>query len=85
MSNLFTEVSVEQQAIIAGGFDLATYNTNFSGINSVQEGGASSGFAGSTSVGRQASLSVNSAALTTLATNAPLTLTVPLVGIVNRG
>jgi hypothetical protein len=84
MSNLFTAVSVEQQEIVAGGFDLAVYNTSFSGINSVQQGGANSGFGGSTAAGGQASVSVNTFALTTLATNAPQGFAVPPVVVANR-
>ncbi|MCE2696513.1 MAG: CTB family bacteriocin [Nostocales cyanobacterium LE14-WE4] len=81
MSNLFTAVSVEQQEIVAGGYDLAQFNTSFSGINSVQQGGSNSGFNGSTAVGTQGSISVDSFALTTLATNAPAGL-VPAVVVV---
>ena len=44
MSNLFTAISVEQQAIVSGGFDIANYSTLLNGISSLQTGGTSSSF-----------------------------------------
>ncbi|QSV62415.1 MAG: hypothetical protein HEQ26_06270 [Dolichospermum sp. DL01] len=76
MSNLFTAVSVEQQEIVTGGYDIASYDTAFSGTASEQVGGATAGFLGGTAVGGQKVLSVNSAARTILAANAPVGLTI---------
>jgi hypothetical protein len=71
MSNLFTEVSVEQQAIVSGGFDQSFNNTVFSGIRSAQQGASISGFGGSTAGGTQINERVNTAGLNVLAADAP--------------
>jgi hypothetical protein len=84
MSTLFTAVSVEQQETVAGGYDLAVYGTAFSGTATEQLGGASSGFLGSTAVGGQKALSVNTAAQTVLAANAPANLVVPATIVATR-
>ncbi|MFN7414752.1 MAG: CTB family bacteriocin [Dolichospermum sp.] len=61
MSNLFTAVSVEQQAIVAGGVDGTINNTVFSGQQLLQTGNSISGFNGSATGGGQTSLRVNTA------------------------
>jgi hypothetical protein len=71
MSTLFTAVSVEQQEIVAGGFDLSFNNTVFSGIRSAQQGASASGFAGSAAGGTQINERVNTAGLNILAADAP--------------
>ena len=73
MSTLFTAVSVEQQEIVAGGFDLAAYITSYKATVSGQEGFASSGVLGSYAWGKQNSLVVDTNAKNLQATNAPLT------------
>jgi hypothetical protein len=78
MSNLFTAVSVEQQAIVAGGFDLASYTVLFNGVFSQQAGGANAGFNGGQAFGGQSSLSSNTISNTTLATNAPQGFVAPV-------
>ena len=77
MSNLFTAISVEQQAIVSGGFDIANYSTLLNGISSLQTGGTSSSFTGSVAAGQQGSLSVNTGGITTLATSAPSGFVIP--------
>ena len=79
MSNLFTAVSVEQQEMVAGGFDLANYAVLFNGVSSQQNGGANAGFLGGTAVGGQSSLSSNTVSSTTLATNAPQAFLPPVL------
>ena len=76
MSNLFTAVSVEQQAIVTGGFDQSFNNTVFSGIRSAQQGASISGFGGSAAGGTQINERVNTAGLNVLAADAPQGYTV---------
>ncbi|MDD1415366.1 hypothetical protein MEN41_12220 [Dolichospermum sp. ST_con] len=79
MSNLFTAVSVEQQEIVSGGFDLANYTVLFNGVFSQQAGRATAGFNGGDAFGGQSSLSSNTVASTTLATNAPAVFRAPVL------
>jgi hypothetical protein len=78
MSNLFTEVSVEQQEMVSGGIDGTNSATFFSGQQLLQAGGTNSGFGGSTAAGGQASLRVNTAAQQTNINNAALIVFAPL-------
>ena len=83
MSNLFTAISVEQQAIVSGGIDIADYTTFFSGVSNLQMGGTSSGFGGSIAAGQQGSLRVNTLGSTTLAINASDNFALPTLTMPN--
>ncbi|MBD2292973.1 hypothetical protein H6G06_05625 [Anabaena sphaerica FACHB-251] len=70
MSNLFTAVSVENQEIVSGGVEIASFNTRFRGRQTSQAGRAASGFDGSVAEGKQDNLNVITAARTRLVANA---------------
>ncbi|MBD2292975.1 hypothetical protein H6G06_05630 [Anabaena sphaerica FACHB-251] len=70
MSNLFTAVSVENQEIVSGGLEIASFNTRFRGRRTIQAGLAASGFDGSIAKGGQANENVITAARTRLVANA---------------
>ena len=76
MSNLFTTVSVEQQAIVSGGFDQSFSQTFLSGVRANQKNGSISTFGGSEAGGIQQNERVNTGGLNVLAADAPPTFTV---------